>query len=141
MKVFLPVLLLTAALSLPSLVIAEDLQQAGCHLRVKNYGDKMSDKAERGIINITTGILEMPKNTINTVNNSDSLVLGIIGGAIKGTLHTAGRISAGVVDLLTAFIPSEPIAQTEYVWEDFDTETTYGKTFQPTKEQQTCDED
>ena len=138
MKHFLVVLGLMGALSLPVDVVAESIQTSDCVLVERNYGDKMAEKAESGIVNITTGILELPKNTINTVNESDNIVFGIIGGAIKGSLHTAGRISAGVADLLTFFVPTEPISQPEYVWQDFDTDTTYGKVLRLSKDGRVC---
>ncbi len=92
----------------------------------QSYEDQMADKALNGITNIGTAVLEMPKNTINTVNDNE-LVLGLIGGAIKGTLHTAGRMAAGVLDLVTFWLPTEPILQPSNIWENFDEETTYGK--------------
>jgi putative exosortase-associated protein (TIGR04073 family) len=133
-------LLSAATLGLPTSVYAEEMevQKTNC-IAQQSYADKMEDKALNGITNIGTAILEMPKNTINTVNESN-IVYGIVGGAIKGMLHTAGRMTAGLVDLATFWLPTEPILQPGKIWDDFDEETTYGKTFRVEKNLPPCNE-
>ncbi len=130
-------LFFTATLFAFSSVFAaeEDLQIGTCV--EKSYGEKMGDKALSGFVNMNTAILEMPKATINTVNDSN-IALGMVGGAIKGALHTAGRFTAGLADLLTFWLPTEPIADPAYVWEDFDADTTYGKAFRLPKKNPNC---
>lgn len=91
----------------------------------QSYGDKVSNKALNAVSNITTGILEVPKNTINTTNDSN-IFYGITGGLFKGLLNTWGRMSVGISDLLTVLIPTKPVAYPLNVWDDVKTDTTYG---------------
>ncbi len=137
---FLPVLfvLLAATLSVSNSVYADEINQVSC-VEAQSYGDRMGEKALNGFVNMNTAILEMPKNTINTINDSN-FVLGLIGGAIKGALNTAGRMTAGLADLMTFWLPTQPISQPGYVWDDFDADTTYGKTFRLQKNKQPCNE-
>jgi putative exosortase-associated protein (TIGR04073 family) len=94
----------------------------------RSYGSKVGNKALNAFANLTTGVLEIPKNMINTSNQSN-VIYGAIGGLFKGLVHTAGRIGVGIVDLVTIPLPTQPIAQPEYIWEDFDVDTTYGPIF------------
>lgn len=94
----------------------------------QSYGSQVGEKALNGFANLTTAILEIPKNMINTTNDSN-IVLGTVGGLMKGIIHTLGRMGVGLADLITAPIPTTPIAQPAYIWDDFDLDTTYGGTF------------
>lgn len=89
---------------------------------------KLENKALNGLANMTTSAIEIPKNIINTTNDSN-LPYGIVGGILKGTIHTVGRILVGLVDLITFPIPTKPVVQPNYVWENFKTDTTYGDLF------------
>lgn len=93
-----------------------------------SYGSKVGNKALNGFANLTTSLLEIPKNIINTTNQSN-VIYGFIGGSFKGIIHTCGRIGVGVADLLTIPLPTKPIAQPVYIWNDFDVDTTYGPVF------------
>ncbi|MFA5984611.1 MAG: exosortase system-associated protein, TIGR04073 family [Methylococcaceae bacterium] len=93
-----------------------------------NWCDKNHNKALNGIANMTTAAVEIPKNIINTTNESN-IVYGIVGGLIKGALHTVGRMGVGLVDLLTFPIPTRPIVQPYYVWNDFKVDTSYSELF------------
>ncbi|NOU23173.1 MAG: hypothetical protein HOO93_15580, partial [Methyloglobulus sp.] len=89
--------------------------------------------------------LEMPKGIINQVNYNysggnnysynntydpdNNIVYGVIGGIISGALNATGRIMTGVTDLVTAPLPTKPIVQPRYVWDDFDKTNTYGQVF------------
>ncbi|MGZ5620063.1 MAG: exosortase system-associated protein, TIGR04073 family, partial [Methylobacter sp.] len=44
-------------------------------------------------------------------------------------VHTAGRIGVGITDLITIPIPTLPIAQPVYIWDNFDVDTSYGPVF------------
>lgn len=93
-----------------------------------SYGGKVGNKALSAFANLTTCVLEIPKNIINTSNKSN-VFYGVIGGLFKGLVHTAGRIGVGVADLITIPLPTKPIAQPEYIWDDFDVDTHYGPAF------------
>ncbi|MEQ1621536.1 MAG: exosortase system-associated protein, TIGR04073 family [Methylococcales bacterium] len=99
-----------------------------------SYGSKIGNKALNGFANLATAPLEIPKNIINTTNQSN-IFYGVIGGLFKGIVNTGGRIGVGVADLVTFPIPTKPIAYPVYIWDDFDVDTTYGDTFRLNKSQ------
>ncbi len=94
----------------------------------QSYGSKVGHKALSGFTNIITAVLEVPKNIINTTNQSN-IAYGTVGGLAKGILNTAGRLSSGVADLITAPLPTKPIVQPSQIWDDFDVDTSYNKVF------------
>ncbi len=93
-----------------------------------SYGSQVGHKALNGFANITTAVLEIPKNIINTTNDSN-IAWGFVGGLTKGILNTGGRIVVGATDLITAPVPTRPIANPAYIWDDFDQDTQYGSVF------------
>jgi len=94
----------------------------------RSYGSKVGNKALNAFANLTTGVLEIPKNIINTTNQSN-IIYGAVGGLFKGLVNTAGRIGVGITDLITIPIPTLPIAQPVYIWDNFDVDTSYGPVF------------
>jgi putative exosortase-associated protein (TIGR04073 family) len=104
----------------------EPVTQANAQQR--SYGDKVGKKALSAFANLTTAPLEIPKNMINTSNKSN-VFYGIVGGLFKGLVNTAGRLGVGIADLVTIPLPTKPIAQPIYIWDDFDVDTTYGPAF------------
>ncbi len=119
-KLSLSLILSSLLIAFSSVAYSADVPQS--------YGSKVGHKALNGFANITTGILEIPKNVINTTNQSN-IVYGVLGGLVKGVVNTGGRIVTGVVDLVTAPLPTKPIVYPVYVWDDFDTDTSYGEVF------------
>jgi putative exosortase-associated protein (TIGR04073 family) len=97
-------------------------------LTAYSYSEKVEQKATNGFINIATAPLEIPKNIINTTNDSN-LLYGFTGGLFKGIVHMLGRMSAGFADVITLPLPTKIISEPVYIWEDFDTETTYNPIF------------
>lgn len=97
----------------------------------KSYGKKVGEKVLNGFVNLTTAVLEIPKNIINTANESDATygAIGAIGGVFKGLLHTVARFSTGLADVITAPLPTKPVAYPIHVWDDFDVDTTYNASF------------
>ncbi len=106
--------------------IAPSIRSYGAQHR--SYGSKVGFKALNAFANLTTAPLEIPKNIINTTNNSN-IIYGAVGGLFKGMIHTAGRIGVGIADLLTIPLPTQPIAYPLYIWDDFDVDTAYGPVF------------
>ncbi len=94
----------------------------------ESYGQTISTKLGSGFSNVTLAIVEVPKNIINTTNEVN-LALGVTGGVFKGFLHTAGRTMAGLVDVLTFPIPTVPITNPPFPWQDFTRETKYNPLF------------
>ncbi len=93
-----------------------------------SYGEKVGNKALNAFANLTTSTLEMPKNIINTMNQSN-FFYGVFGGFIKGLVNTLGRTGCGIADLITFPLPTRPIAYPVYIWDDFDVDTSYGEVF------------
>jgi len=99
-----------------------------------SYGEKVGNKALNAFANLTTSTLEMPKNIINTMNQSN-FFYGVFGGFIKGLVNTLGRTGCGIADLITFPLPTMPIAYPVYIWDDFDVDTSYGEVFRLDKTQ------
>ncbi|CAA9889345.1 conserved exported hypothetical protein [Candidatus Methylobacter favarea] len=99
-----------------------------------SYGRKIGKKALSGWTNLSLGWLEIPKNIINTTNQSN-FFYGVFGGFLKGIVNTLGRTSVGIVDLITFPLPTKPIARPLFIWDDFDADTTYGEVFRLNKNQ------
>lgn len=91
----------------------------------ESYGDIVGRKLASGLGNIVTAVVEVPKNII-IVHNESNFAYGLVGGTFKGIMLTAGRIGVGALDLVTAPIPTYPVVDPGFVWEDFYTETTFG---------------
>lgn len=107
-------LLATLLLAAPSGALAEE-----------SYGEIIGLKLTSGFSNLLLGIVEVPKNIINTTNQTNVL-FGITGGVMKGTIHALGRSIAGIVDIVSFPVPTKPITKPGYVWENFYTDTQYG---------------
>ena len=116
-----------SAYNAPASNVDDSLQQA-------SYGRKIGKKALSGWTNLSLGLLEIPKNIINTTNQSN-FFYGISGGFIKGTVNTLGRMGVGIIDLLTFPLPTKPIAYPLFIWDNFDVDTTYGEVFRLYKTQ------
>lgn len=97
----------------------------------KTYTQIIQAKAVSGAINASpASLLEMPKAIINNMNAENSnFVFGVVGGVLEGGLQAGTRIVTGAVDLVTFMVPTKPITQPLYVWDDFDETNTYGPVF------------
>ncbi|MGZ4958313.1 MAG: exosortase system-associated protein, TIGR04073 family [Methylomonas sp.] len=96
--------------------------------QIETYGETTGRKALSGLANITTSWLELPKNIIN-VNNDSNFAFGFGFGSILGIMNTVGRMVIGVSDLVLAPLPTHPVVSPLYVWQDFETDTSYGPIF------------
>jgi putative exosortase-associated protein (TIGR04073 family) len=119
---YLASILLVGFFSVVHPVKAEPTKQSA---RVETYGETFGRKFFGGLGNIFTSVAEVPKNII-IVNNQSNFVWGLAGGSFKGAVNVIGRAGVGVFDLLTSPIPTDPIVNPLYVWDDFYAETTYG---------------
>jgi putative exosortase-associated protein (TIGR04073 family) len=95
----------------------------------QDYGTEVGMKLGSALSNIALCWVEVPKTVLATTNQVN-LALGLSGGVVKGILHTMGRVLTGVVDLLSFPLPTQPIAEPQFVWQDFDVETHYNPAFQ-----------
>jgi len=89
------------------------------------YGSQVASKFGRGLANAATGWIELPKNVVNTSNQSN-VAVGITWGVVKGVLYTVGRTVIGAAELATFFIPNDVFMHPDYVWNNFDQDTTFG---------------
>jgi len=89
------------------------------------YGTQTVNKFGRGLANTATGWIELPKNVVNTSNQSN-VGVGITWGLVKGVLYTVGRTAVGAVELVTFFVPNDEFVHPTYAWKDFDQDTTFG---------------
>tara|TARA_Y100001936_G_scaffold238465_1_gene270321 strand:+ start:4353 stop:4688 length:336 start_codon:yes stop_codon:yes gene_type:complete len=105
-------MLLLLSIFLPSAAMADD------------YPTHAGEKLGSGVANIVTGILEIPKTMIVT-SRTDGIAYGMTNGFFVGIVHAFGRTLSGVFDVTTFVIPTTSFVQSEYIWDDFDQETTY----------------
>ncbi|GAB6141501.1 hypothetical protein JCM14076_22300 [Methylosoma difficile] len=118
-----------SSLLLSGLVLSQaPLSHADEIRRPVSYGQKVEGKAVRAFTNLTTGILELPKNVINTANVSNVLY-GFVGGGVKGMVNFIGRTGVGVLDLITIPLPTKPAISPDPIWRDFDVDTVYSPIF------------
>jgi len=40
-------------------------------------------------------------------------------------VHAVGRTVSGAIDVATFMVPTTPLVEADYIWQDFDKETTY----------------
>lgn len=88
------------------------------------YPTNIGEKLGGGIANIVTGFVEIPKTMIVT-SHKDGIAYGMTNGFFVGLVHAVGRTLSGVFDVATFIIPTTPLVKSEYIWNDFDKETTY----------------
>jgi len=93
-----------------------------------SYGQKINEKALRMVSNFDSSLLEIPKNIINTTNDSN-IIYGLTGGLAKGLINTIGRIGVSFADFISLPIPTKPVAYPLNVWDDFDKDTQYNDIF------------
>ena len=88
------------------------------------YPTKIGEKLGNGVANIVTGFVEIPKTMIIT-SRSDGIAYGMTNGFFVGLVHAVGRTVSGAIDVATFMVPTTPLVEADYIWQDFDKETTY----------------
>ncbi|UFS72038.1 exosortase system-associated protein, TIGR04073 family [Geomonas sp. RF6] len=82
--------------------------------------DGMANKAARGVANVATGWVEVPKQIAMTMKE-DGVAMGLTVGPLKGVGMALVRTGAGVAEALTFFIAwpefYEPYIEPAYVWQ------------------------
>jgi len=94
-----------------------------------SYPARLGGKMGNGIANVVTGIAEIPK-TIMIANRQEGVAYAATAGVVTGLVHMLGRTLSGAYDLGTFIIPTKPIVTPDYIWQDFDKETSYRSTWQ-----------
>ncbi len=84
--------------------------------------DKMSFKFVRGVTNVATSIVEIPKQSYLTVR--DRGAVGYVVGPIKGIGMTVYRAVLGAVEAVCFMVPQpgyyDPMLEPEYVWQGWE---------------------
>lgn len=84
--------------------------------------EKMGKKLGRGLVNVATGWIELPKNIYDTSVETNNPLMGITYGTLKGVGMTVVRTGAGAYDVATFLFPVpadyKPILEPEFVFEE-----------------------
>jgi len=108
--------------------LAAGLLFAAAPVFAGDYATDSGAKFSRGLANTATGWGEIPKNIANESREQNAF-MGATYGTAKGTAHAIGRTAVGVFDLVTFFVPSDEYMNSTYVWDNTDSETTYGSRY------------
>jgi len=80
---------------------------------------KMWHKFKRGVINVFTSPMEIPKQIHTEVKASESKVPAALGGTVKGVGYAVGRLGSGLWDMVSfnLAVPEkyEPLMKPDYV--------------------------
>jgi putative exosortase-associated protein (TIGR04073 family) len=87
---------------------------SGAEEAANDYGEAVKLKLASGLSNLFLGLVEVPKNIINT-SNQVNLLFGVTGGTVKGTAHALGRTLSGIADVFTAPLGNKPITNPPFV--------------------------
>ncbi|MGC8741304.1 MAG: exosortase system-associated protein, TIGR04073 family [Candidatus Sumerlaeaceae bacterium] len=113
---FTKVLVSLAVLGLVGATLPAVAQRYGEEYREGSAFNKMQHKLGRGLANIFTGVIEVPKNISREWRKSDP-VTGVIVGGVKGVGWAATRMVVGAYETVTFPIPVpanyEPLMEPE----------------------------
>lgn len=93
------------------------------------YPARMGLKLGNGLANAVTGVAEIPK-TIMVSNRSHGAAYAASAGFVTGLFNMLGRTLSGALDIATFMIPTKPIVEPDFIWQNFNKETTYRKTWE-----------
>jgi len=103
----------------------------------ESIAEKMSFKLVRGVTNVATAIVELPKQTILTTRTHGDI--GYVVGPIKGIGMTFYRGLIGITETIFFMVPQpgyyDPMIDPTYVWEDWEDPRASVTTAQTTTEQ------
>jgi len=94
-----------------------------------SYPARIFGKLGIGLMNTTTGIVEIPK-TMMVVSEKDGIGMGMSVGFLKGMTYMVGRTLLGMVDVVSFPIPTKPMITPPVVFQDFSEETTYAEAWE-----------
>ena len=95
----------------------------------QSYPTKIGEKLGNGIVNVVTGVAEIPK-TVMITNRSKGPAYAATAGFMTGIVHMLGRTLFGAVDLVTFMVPTRPLVNPDYIWYNFNRETSYDLNWQ-----------
>ena len=111
-----------------TLIFAWLPMSANAEQQRESYGEQIGYKAMNGMANVATGWIELPKSIIS-ISNEHNVAFGATFGLLQGTMHTLSRTLSGALDVATFMIPSKPATHPDFVWQDFDINSSYGDYF------------
>ncbi len=100
-----------------------------CLAMAHSYPAKVGEKLGTGIANVATGVVEIPK-TMTITSRTHGPAYGMTAGFMTGLVHMLGRTLFGALDLATFMIPTKSIVRPDFVWKNFNTETSYNPNWQ-----------
>jgi putative exosortase-associated protein (TIGR04073 family) len=107
-------LLLLLLLAAPSLALEEQQPEA--------VTEKMAFKLVRGVANVATSVVEIPKQSYLMVRDRDGI--GYVVGPLKGLGMAVYRLFAGVTETVFFAVPQpgyyDSMIQPEYVWQGWE---------------------
>lgn len=89
-----------------------------------SYPENATSKLGSGAANAVSGLVEIPKNVM-IASREEGPLYGMTFGLVAGILHTVGRTIYGVLDIATFMIPTQPLVEPNYIWNDFDKATIF----------------
>lgn len=99
--------------------------QASEDITADIYFSRAGMKILSGVANVATGWMELPKNIAIWTQRDSNPLIGVTEGLLWGIYHTVGRTGNGAVDFLTFWLPTYPIPNPVFVWDDFSKESDY----------------
>jgi putative exosortase-associated protein (TIGR04073 family) len=90
-----------------------------------SYPARIGGKLGIGLINATTGIVELPKSMM-VESSKEGIWMGMSVGLLKGMTNMLGRSLLGMMDVVSFPVPTKPLVTPAVVFQDFGEETTYG---------------
>ena len=112
---FVPLLLLAALLMMPLAAYADQ--------QPESIAEKMSIKFFRGVANVVTSPVEIPKQIVLTGEEMGGVGYFVV-GPFKGILMTLYRATIGVVETAFFTVPQpgyyDPTIDPAYVWEGWE---------------------
>lgn len=88
------------------------------------YGASFFDKLGHGFVNVSMGLMEVPKNMIN-ISEDSNLLAGVTLGLFRGTVQGFTRTFTGFADILTSPFATADFVSPGYPWERFSEDTRY----------------
>jgi len=90
-----------------------------------SYPARIGGKLGIGLMNASTGIIELPKSMM-VESSKEGIAMGLSVGFIKGLTNMLGRSFFGMLDVVSFPLPTKPMITPAVVFQDFAEETTYG---------------
>jgi putative exosortase-associated protein (TIGR04073 family) len=90
----------------------------------QSYLSGVGSKLSQGFANITTGVVEIPKNIAN-ISHEHNIFVGMSWGLLRGVMETVGRTTVGAAELITSPIPTKDFITPPYIWDRFSEDTRY----------------